>query len=139
MFEIKNLIVKFEIYLKKILKIICFVIVAYPVDQEHSTGRDVDLHRAPAVSNSGPQITDDISTDRTSRTKRQSSWAMVSGPCLTGRGTLGKCTSFRLCYPHIKMPNFQYWDSWMMGMYDTCTYISMDHKQVNTNIIYYNM
>lgn len=64
------------------------------------------------------------------RTKRQSSWTMVSSPCLTGRGTLGKCMSFRLCYPYIKLPDLQYWDSWVLGMYDTCSYINHDHKQV---------
>ncbi|XP_026822722.1 transmembrane protease serine 9-like [Rhopalosiphum maidis] len=108
------------------------ILEAYPVDQEHSTGRDIDHRRDPLMSNSGsgPQGTDDLSTVRTSRTKRQNSWSMVSGPCVTARGTLGKCTSFRLCYPYIKMPNFQYWDSWMVGMYDTCTYISIDHKQM---------
>lgn len=72
----------------------------------------------------------EVGTTETTRTKRQSSWQMVSGPCLTGRGTLGKCTSFRLCYPYIKMPDFQFWDSWMVGMYDTCTYVSVDRKQV---------
>ncbi|XP_060844575.1 transmembrane protease serine 9-like [Rhopalosiphum padi] len=108
------------------------ILEAYSVDQEHSTGRDIDHRHDPLMSNSGsgPQGTDDLSTVKTSRTKRQNSWSMVSGPCVTARGTLGKCTSFRLCYPYIKMPNFQYWDSWMVGMYDTCTYISIDHKQM---------
>lgn len=69
---------------------------------------------------------------KSTRTKRQSSWSMFSaGPCLTSRGTLGKCTSFRSCYPYIKLPDFQYWDSWVVSMYDTCTYLSQDHRQVN--------
>lgn len=68
---------------------------------------------------------------RTTRTKRQGSWSIFSGPCLTGRGTLGKCTSFRSCYPYIKLPDFQYWDTWVVGMYDACTYLTHEHRQVN--------
>ncbi|XP_060861183.1 proclotting enzyme-like [Metopolophium dirhodum] len=104
------------------------ILEAYSADE----GRDVNqLHDNTMTSNSGngPKSVD-ISTNRPSRTKRQGSWTMVSGPCLTSRGTLGKCTSFRSCFPYIKVPNFQYWDSWMAGMYDTCTYISFDHKQM---------
>lgn len=96
-----------------------FVFKAYPV--EHQDNDNV--------------VRTVIGTAKSKRTKRQNSWMMVSGPCLTGRGTLGKCTSFRLCYPYIKIPDFQYWDSWVVGMYDTCTYINGDHKQVNKNNI----
>lgn len=83
----------------------------------------------------GPQVDDrpshNFAAAKTTRTKRQGSWSMFSGPCLTGRGTLGKCTSFRSCYPYIKLPDFQYWDTWVVGMYDTCTYLSHEHRQVS--------
>lgn len=108
--------------------------IAYPVDHDISHEHDMMMSN----SGSGPQSVDKLSTNRASRTKRQGSWTMVSGPCLTSRGTLGKCTSFRACYPYIKMPNFQHWDSWMAGMYDACTYISIEHKQVNTQYNIYS-
>lgn len=97
------------------------LLLAYPV------------YQAPDLDNNTPASGEDIDAVRTTRTKRQNSWSMVSGPCVTGRGTLGKCTSFRLCYPYIKFPDYQIWDSWVMGMYDTCTYISQDYRQVNHN------
>ncbi|VVC45767.1 Serine proteases, trypsin family, serine active site,Peptidase S1, PA clan,Serine proteases, trypsin [Cinara cedri] len=77
-----------------------------------------------------PFSEDNTADTRTTRTKRQNSWTTVSGPCLTSRGTLGKCTSFRSCYPYIKLPDFQFWDPWVIGMYDTCTFTSADHKQM---------
>lgn len=77
-----------------------------------------------------PDSGDSTADPGTTRTKRQNSWTTVSGPCLTSRGTLGKCTSFRSCYPYIKLPDFQFWDPWVIGMYDTCTFTSADHKQV---------
>lgn len=55
---------------------------------------------------------------------------MVSGPCLTSRGTLGRCTSFRTCYPYIKLEDLQFGDSWLLGVYDACTYLNIDNKQV---------
>lgn len=106
------------LYTDKIV-LLFLLLIAYPVDQ------------APYSDNNSPASGSDIDEIRTTRTKRQNSWSMVSGPCLTARGTLGKCTSFRSCYPYIKFPDYQLWESWVVGMYDTCTYISHDHRQVN--------
>jgi len=43
-------------------------------------------------------------------------------PCLTSRGHLGACTSYRLCYPYFKLPDLALWESWVLGNYDTCSY-----------------
>lgn len=42
--------------------------------------------------------------------------------CLTSRGRIGSCTSFKHCYPYFKIPNLGLWESWVLGNYDTCTY-----------------
>ncbi|XP_050419568.1 proclotting enzyme-like [Adelges cooleyi] len=103
--------------------------------REIHTDDAVILEASPAENVPDEVVPDDQNTQQTStsvdqhRTKRQTQWAIVPGPCLTGRGALGKCVNFRSCYPYIKLPNLHYWESWVMGMYDACTYISLDHQQ----------
>lgn len=52
------------------------------------------------------------------------------GPCFTGQGQLGRCTSFRQCYPYFKLPDLNNWESWVLGMYDTCSYFNTNGRQV---------
>lgn len=54
---------------------------------------------------------------------RKNSEEMLSegSACLTSRGVLGVCSSFRACYPYFKIPNLDIWESWVLGNYDTCT------------------
>ncbi|PSN45342.1 hypothetical protein C0J52_18715 [Blattella germanica] len=46
------------------------------------------------------------------------------GPCFTSKGVLGRCTSFRQCYPYFKLPELSNWETWILGMYDTCSYFT---------------
>lgn len=46
--------------------------------------------------------------------------------CVTSRGKLGSCTSFKHCYPYFKIPNLGLWESWVLGNYDTCTFYNDD-------------
>jgi hypothetical protein len=54
----------------------------------------------------------------------------TAGPCFTGKGVLGKCTSFRQCYPYFKVPELNNFESWILGMYDTCSYYTAQGRQV---------
>ncbi|KAL0278938.1 UNVERIFIED_CONTAM: hypothetical protein PYX00_000614 [Menopon gallinae] len=68
-----------------------------------------------------------------SRTKRQfGGWQnLLSGPCITSQGKLGRCTSFRACYPYFKLPDLTNWESWVLGVYDTCSYFTENGEQNN--------
>ncbi|XP_044256879.1 proclotting enzyme-like [Tribolium madens] len=54
----------------------------------------------------------------------------TTGPCFTGKGVLGKCTSFRQCYPYFKVPVLDNFESWILGMYDTCSYYTAQGRQM---------
>lgn len=50
-------------------------------------------------------------------------------PCITSKGGLGACTSYRNCYPYFKLPDLTIWESWVLGNYDTCTYFNGEGRQ----------
>ncbi|GBP39793.1 Chymotrypsinogen 2 [Eumeta japonica] len=50
--------------------------------------------------------------------------------CETTIGKKGTCKSFRDCYPLFKVSQLSTWDGWVMGHYDTCSYISADNMEV---------
>ncbi|KAG5893554.1 hypothetical protein JTB14_013638 [Gonioctena quinquepunctata] len=50
--------------------------------------------------------------------------------CFTAKGVLGKCVSFRQCYPYFKIPELGNFDSWILGMYDTCSYYTPQGRQM---------
>lgn len=63
---------------------------------------------------------------------RTTTWAQALGdgsPCLTSKGHLGFCTSFRKCYPYFKVPDLSVWESWVLGNYDTCSYFNDEARQ----------
>lgn len=66
-------------------------------------------------------------------------WAGGEGyACITSRGILGSCQSFRNCYPFFKFPPpfarypvLNPYDSWVLGNYDTCSYYTDDGRQAH--------
>ncbi|KAJ8918694.1 hypothetical protein NQ315_015014 [Exocentrus adspersus] len=54
----------------------------------------------------------------------------ATGPCFTSKGALGKCTSFRQCYPYFKASDINHFDNWIVGMYDTCSYFTTQGRQM---------
>lgn len=54
----------------------------------------------------------------------------VLGPCFTNKGGLGRCMSFRQCYPYFKLPELGNWETWILGMYDTCSYFTETGRQM---------
>ncbi|XP_029046484.2 proclotting enzyme-like isoform X2 [Osmia bicornis bicornis] len=46
-----------------------------------------------------------------------------SESCLTSKGDIGRCTSFKECYPYFKIPDLSALDGWVLGVYDTCSYV----------------
>ncbi|KAK9890287.1 hypothetical protein WA026_010390 [Henosepilachna vigintioctopunctata] len=54
----------------------------------------------------------------------------TNGPCFTSKGVLGRCTPFRQCYPYFKLPELNNWDTWILGMYDTCSYYTQQGRQM---------
>ncbi|XP_021187378.3 proclotting enzyme [Helicoverpa armigera] len=50
--------------------------------------------------------------------------------CQTTLGKKGTCKSFRDCYPLFKVADFSGWDGWVMGHYDTCSYINGENMEV---------
>lgn len=69
----------------------------------------------------------------------RASWAGGEGyTCITSRGILGSCQSFRNCYPFFKVPTpvlrypvLNAWDTWVLGNYDTCSYYTDDGRQAH--------
>jgi hypothetical protein len=45
---------------------------------------------------------------------------------------LGKCMSLKECYPYFKIFELPLRDTWVMGLYDTCSYQSPEGRQVST-------
>ncbi|XP_076659442.1 uncharacterized protein LOC143362846 [Halictus rubicundus] len=64
----------------------------------------------------------------------------VSNPefCLTSKGELGRCTSFKECYPYFKIPDLSALDGWVLGVYDTCSYVR-ESGQTNFGICCSNL
>ncbi|KAK7863849.1 hypothetical protein R5R35_003333 [Gryllus longicercus] len=67
-----------------------------------------------------------------SRAGRQLGWPglLPIGPCFSSKGELGRCTSFRQCYPYFKLPELSNWETWVLGMYDTCSYFTATGRQM---------
>lgn len=50
------------------------------------------------------------------------------GQCLTSKGEVGKCTTFKECYPYFKIPDLGVLDGWVLGVYDSCSYLRSDGR-----------
>ncbi|XP_063375763.1 transmembrane protease serine 9 [Cydia amplana] len=50
--------------------------------------------------------------------------------CETTLGKQGTCKSFHDCYPLLKVADLSGYNGWVMGHYDTCSYISADNMEV---------
>ncbi|XP_035730813.1 proclotting enzyme-like [Vespa mandarinia] len=50
------------------------------------------------------------------------------GTCLTSKGEIGRCTTFKECYPYFKIPDLGALDGWVLGVYDTCSFILEDGR-----------
>ncbi|CAG4979000.1 unnamed protein product [Parnassius apollo] len=50
--------------------------------------------------------------------------------CETTIGKKGTCKSFRDCYPLFKVADQSGWDGWVMGHYDTCSYVNSNNMEV---------
>ncbi|KYN21550.1 Serine proteinase stubble, partial [Trachymyrmex cornetzi] len=63
-----------------------------------------------------------------SRESRGILWngAAARETCLTSKGEVGRCTTFKECYPYFKIPDLGALDGWVLGVYDTCSYIRED-------------
>lgn len=69
----------------------------------------------------------------------RAAWAGGEGyACITSRGILGSCRSFRDCYPFFKVPppGVRYpvlnaWDTWVLGNQDTCNYFTDDGREAH--------
>ncbi|XP_015126487.1 proclotting enzyme [Diachasma alloeum] len=62
---------------------------------------------------------------------RNIDWMQKTSPggvCLTSKGEVGQCTTFRDCYPYFKIPNLGSLDGWVLGVYDTCSYTREDGR-----------
>ncbi|CAK9808311.1 Proclotting enzyme [Anthophora plagiata] len=60
-----------------------------------------------------------------SRDGRSILWNGISKSetCLTSKGEVGRCSSFKECYPYFKIPDLSALDGWVLGVYDTCSYM----------------
>merc|ERR1711899_478249 len=48
--------------------------------------------------------------------------APVNARCTLKEGGEGNCMSLKSCYPYFKIPGLAMSDTWVMGLYDTCSY-----------------
>ncbi|KAL2744995.1 serine proteinase stubble-like [Vespula maculifrons] len=48
--------------------------------------------------------------------------------CLTSKGEIGRCTTFKECYPYFKIPDLGALDGWVLGVYDTCSFVLEDGR-----------
>lgn len=60
----------------------------------------------------------------------QTAWMLRDGNnCVTAKGHIGTCTTYRSCYPYFKIPDLTIWESWILGNYDTCSFFNDDGRQ----------
>ena len=50
-----------------------------------------------------------------------------------GTPRTGLCKKVKSCYPNFKLFDFSSEDTWVMGLYDTCSYQSALGRQVQDN------
>lgn len=62
---------------------------------------------------------------------------LPAGPCFSTQGRLGQCTSFRACYPYFKLPDFSTWETWVLGVFDTCSYFGDSGRQVSASGLFF--
>ncbi|KAF7271672.1 hypothetical protein GWI33_015469 [Rhynchophorus ferrugineus] len=53
----------------------------------------------------------------------------AASACYTSKGAIGKCVTFRECFPYFKKPETSNFDSWVLGTYDTCSYFTSQGQQ----------
>jgi len=51
-------------------------------------------------------------------------------PCELKEGGTGECMSLKECYPYFKIPSLDTTDTWVMGLYDTCSYMGPTGRSV---------
>jgi len=51
-------------------------------------------------------------------------------PCTMKEGGGGNCMSLKECYPYFKIPSLDTADTWVMGLYDTCSYMGPTGRSV---------
>lgn len=51
-------------------------------------------------------------------------------PCTMKEGGTGECMSLKECYPYFKIPALGTADTWVMGLYDTCSYMGPTGRSV---------
>ncbi|KRT78395.1 Trypsin [Oryctes borbonicus] len=56
--------------------------------------------------------------------------AVSQNPCFTDKGVLGRCMSFRQCYPYFKLTEVNNYDSWIYGVQQTCSYYTAQGRQM---------
>jgi len=55
----------------------------------------------------------------------------IGQPCHSKeRGIIGRCMSLKECYPYFKLPELPVSDTWVMGLYDTCSYMGPTGRSV---------
>lgn len=90
----------------------------------HKSSREI-LLRGPALPVYNPFILQERSTLNTDLFNMAS-----TGPCITHKGALGRCISFRQCYSYFKQEDSGTAENWILGMYDTCAYHTTQGRQV---------
>ena len=68
------------------------------------------------------------------RWRVSTSLAIISIVLIVNPFSIGKCISLKECYPYFKIPEFNTLDTWVMGLYDTCSYQSPQGRQVSGNL-----
>jgi len=51
-------------------------------------------------------------------------------PCISKERGIGECMSLKQCYPYFKLFELPVQDTWVMGLYDTCSYTSPKGRSV---------
>ncbi|XP_034933737.1 proclotting enzyme-like isoform X2 [Chelonus insularis] len=72
-----------------------------------------------------------IIEDSRAESPRHLHWTEKKAPkgvCLTSKGEVGHCTTFKECYPYFKIPDLGALDGWVLGVYDTCSYTKDDQR-----------
>ncbi|KAL0127867.1 hypothetical protein PUN28_003247 [Cardiocondyla obscurior] len=100
-----------------------------PAEAVRSLSGSLNLDVRPEEDDNAVVVEAAIDPDQfVSREGRGILWngAATRETCLTSKGEVGRCTTFKECYPYFKIPDLGALDGWVLGVYDTCSYIRED-------------
>ncbi|XP_076764986.1 proclotting enzyme [Xylocopa sonorina] len=121
------------------VEILVVALTAPSAIRANPEGKSIAFETIHREEEDGNAVIIDAATDSDTRLETRDGRGILwngipsSESCLTLKGEVGRCISFKECYPYFKVPDLSPLDGWVLGIYDTCSYVK-DNGQTNFGI-----